>query len=83
MRSAGTLAPVTTYYWDYFGPDAEGTARHFLAHLREYLGRNGLGDCEVGVASERAGHGAAWCKAPEHAQAALLRLRPRRAVPAA
>lgn len=71
---------MTTYYWDYFGPDADGTARHFLVHLREYLERVGVSGCEAGVTSERPGHSAVWCKAPADAQEPLLRLRPRRAL---
>jgi hypothetical protein len=82
-RLAVTLARVTTYFWDYCGPDADGTARHFLAHLRDYLDRAGVRDYEIGVESERAGHGVVWCKAPASAREAVLRLRPRRAVPAA
>lgn len=74
---------MTTYSWDYFGPDADGTARHFLVHLRDYLARAGVTGCELGVTSERPGHSAAWCRAPDHAREAVLRLRPRRAVPAA
>ncbi|MDC0720058.1 hypothetical protein [Nannocystis bainbridge] len=77
-----TLARVTIFYWDYYGPDAEGTARHFLVHLGEYIVRNGLPECERGVESSRAGHGAVWCKTPDEAREAILRLRPRRAAPA-
>lgn len=77
-----TLPRVTIYYWDYYGPDAEGTARHFLAHLGEYIARAGVAGCESGVESTRAGHCAVWCRAPEAAREAMLRLRPRRATPA-
>lgn len=77
-----TLSPVTIFYWDYYGPDAEGTARHFLAHLGEYLARAGLTDCERGVEPAGGNHWAVWCKAPGDAREAMLRLRPRRAAPA-
>lgn len=77
-----TLSRVTIFYWDYYGPDAEGTARHFLVHLGEYIVRAGVADCERGVESTRAGHCAVWCKAPDDAREAMLRLRPRRAAPA-
>ena len=30
--------------WDYYGPSAEGTARHFHHHLDEWLKREGLTD---------------------------------------
>ena len=73
---------VTTFYWDYFGPDAEGTARHFLAHLGDYLARAGVPDCERGVESPGPGRWAVWCRAPGDAREAVLRLRPRRAEPA-
>lgn len=81
-RAFVTLARVTIFYWDYFGPDAEGTARHFLVHLGDYLHRAGLTDCERGIESPAAGHWAVWCKAPGDAREAMLRLRPRRALPA-
>lgn len=74
---------MTIYYWDFHGPDAEGTARHFLAHLGEFIARNGLAGTESGLESSRAGHFATWCKAPDAARDALLRLRPRRSGPAA
>ncbi|WP_434414946.1 hypothetical protein [Nannocystis pusilla] len=73
---------MTIFYWDYYGPDAEGTARHFLVHLGEYIVRAGVPDCERGVESTRAGHCAVWCKTPDDAREAMLRLRPRRAAPA-
>jgi hypothetical protein len=81
-RASDTLSRVTVYYWDYYGPDAEGTARHFLVHLHEYLARAGLADCERGVESVSPNHWAVWCKASGDAREAMLRLRPRRAAPA-
>lgn len=69
---------MTTYFWDFYGPDAEGTARHFLVHLGEYAARNALELDASGVSAEATGHWAAWCKAADRARDALLRLRPRR-----
>lgn len=74
---------MTTYYWDFHGPDADGTARHFLVHLGEYIARGGLLGTESGLESAGPGHCATWCKAPDAARDALLRLRPRRSAPAA
>lgn len=28
-------------FWDYYGPSAEGTARHFRHHLEEWIDREG------------------------------------------
>jgi hypothetical protein len=81
-RAFATLTRVTVFYWDYFGPDAEGTARHFLVHLVDYLARSGVTGCEHGVESAQEGHYAVWCKTPDAARTAVTRLRPRRAVPA-
>lgn len=68
-------------YWDFFGPDAEGTARHFRVHLDDFIARGALVGCETGIESAGPGHHAAWCKAPDAAREALMRLRPRRAAP--
>lgn len=73
---------MTIYYWDYYGPDAEGTARHFRVHLDDYIARSALVGCETGTESAGAGHCAAWCRTPDAARDAILRLRPRRAAPA-
>lgn len=72
---------MNIYHWDYFGPDAEGTARHFRVHLDDFIQRGGLSGCETGTESTGPGHHAAWCKAPDAAHDALLRLRPRRVAP--
>jgi hypothetical protein len=65
--------------WDFFGPTALGTARHFLIHLDEFLAREGLGPLPTGVGTETAGHVAAWCQAPSDHEAVLVRaLRPKR-----
>lgn len=71
---------VKTYFWDFFGPRAQGTASHFQKHLEEFLTTHALADCRTGLASERAGHHAVFCEAPLGAQDSIERaLRPRRA----
>jgi hypothetical protein len=73
----------TIYAWDFFGPHAEGTARHFLEHLETFRRFHALEGCEAGLESLGPGHHAVWCSAPVAAQATLARLRPRRSRPAA
>ena len=66
-------------FWDFFGPRSEGTAQHFLIHLREFLTKNGCPEMPTGVRSEGPGHQAVFCCPPEAFQAAIERsLRPRR-----
>lgn len=73
-----TTGAATIYAWDFFGPNAEGTAQHFLRHLEQYRAKLGLEGCETGLESERAGHHAVWCRTPPAADAAILQLRPKR-----
>jgi uncharacterized protein len=70
---------ATTFFWDFFGSRAEGTARHFRQHLDEFLHREAVAGCTTGVEELRPAHWAAWCRAPEEATEAVQRaLRPRR-----
>ena len=65
--------------WDFFGPTALGTARHFLIHLVEFLAREALGPLPTGLGTETAGHVAAWCQISAETEAVLVRaLRPKR-----
>lgn len=77
------------YFWDFFGPRAEGTARHFVEHLDQFLEREsrlereGFLGCETGAGSRGPGHAAAWCRVPPDAEPEIHRgiqkaLRPRR-----
>ena len=67
------------FYWDFFGPRAEGTAQHFLVHLREFLAKNACPEMPTGLCSEGAGHQAVFCAPPAEFAAAIERsLRPRR-----
>lgn len=71
--------PVFTYHWDFFGPEAEPTAAHFLVHLQEFLEREGLEAEGTGLASAEAGHHGAWLRIAEEHEALLVRaLRPAR-----
>lgn len=67
------------YFWDFFGPRAEGTAKHFRKHLDDFLAENTLAGCETGLASEGAGHHAVYCRTPLPVQRSIeAALRPRR-----
>lgn len=72
---------MQTYFWDFFGPRAEGTAQHFLVHLREFLATNGCPDMPTGLRSEGAGHQGVFCTPPAEFRDAIQRsLRPKRIV---
>ena len=69
------------YLWDFFGPNAHGTATHFREHLLKFMAQHEISDCECGVRSERPGHAAAFCIADVGLEPALVRaLRPQRAL---
>ena len=70
---------ATTFSWDFFGPRAEGTARHFLRHLDDFLAREGLTGCATAVEAPKAGQWTVSCRTPPEAMDAVRRaLRPRR-----
>jgi hypothetical protein len=70
------------FFWDFFGPRADGTAQHFLLHLREFLAKNACPEMPVGLQSEGPGHQSVFCCPPPELEAAIERsLRPRRIVP--
>ena len=70
---------MKTWYWDFAGPTAEGTAVHFRKHLDEFLAREGIEGCETGVESQGPGHAAAFCRGPDELAETIQRaLRPRR-----
>jgi hypothetical protein len=72
---------MKTYAWDFVGPRSEAIARHHLAHVREFLGRERLEGCELGVNVESPMRAVAWCRAPDEAQSAIERgLRPPRQI---
>ena len=68
-----------TFFWDFFGPRAEGTARHFLHHLDERLRRDGVAGCTTAVESPLAAQWTVSCRTPDEAAEPLrAALRPRR-----
>ena len=76
MSSAGARQ---RYLWDFFGPNALGTARHFREHLLQFLERHALVGCEVELVSAGPGHHAVGCVAPgEAAELIEGALRPKR-----
>jgi hypothetical protein len=80
VSAAGDEA--TTLYWDFWGPRGEGTARHFLRHLDEFLGREGVGGCATAVAQPGPGQWTVSCRTPSQSVDVLCRaLRPRRQEP--
>ena len=71
----------TTFCWDFFGPRAEGTARHFLRHLDDFLQRERVEGCSTAVEAARPGQWTVTCRTPaEAAEPIRLALRPRREV---
>jgi hypothetical protein len=69
----------TTFFWDFFGPRAEGTARHFQRHLEEFLAREAVAGCSTAVEAPRPGQWTVSCIAPPAAAEPVRRaLRPRR-----
>lgn len=70
---------ATIFFWDFFGPRAEGTALHFRRHVDEMLARDGIGGCTTGVEQLGVAQWTVSCRAPAEAADALRRaLRPRR-----
>ena len=71
-------------YWDFFGPDAAGTAEHFRRHLEQFLAGEAIDGCMINLESAGAGHHAVACRPPTATATATIvaRLRPRRQVAA-
>jgi hypothetical protein len=70
---------MKTYFWDFFGPRADGTAHHFLKHLREFLSKNSCPEMPTGLRSQGAGHQAVFCSPPPDLHETIERsLRPKR-----
>lgn len=71
-------------YWDFFGPDAEGTAEHFRRHLEQFLAGEAIDGCRIGLESAGPGHHAVACRPPTASACATIvaRLRPRRQIAA-
>ena len=71
---------MKTYFWDFFGPRSEGTARHFRTHLIQFLEAQAIAGCDTGLASEGTGHQAVYCRSPEPSATIESLLKPKRCV---
>ena len=72
-------APVVSFFWDFHGPRAEGTARHFARHLEELFARESIAGCATAVEEAARNHWVVRCDAPAaRAEALRAALRPRR-----
>lgn len=68
------------FFWDYFGPHAEGTAVHMRKHIDEFLAREKLDGCTTGIVPGE-GHVAIFCDTPDDHQEVIQRvLKPKRYV---
>lgn len=72
----------TTLYWDFFGPRAQGTATHFLEHLKQFLHREQVAHNATGVTELSPAHYAVWCTLPQENAARIQPvLKSRRSIP--
>ncbi len=79
MADDHPVAIARTYFWDFFGPRANGTAEHFHKHLLEFLKQNGCPPMPTGIEVVSATHHAVFCTPPAELAPAIERsLRPRR-----
>jgi hypothetical protein len=70
---------MPTLFWDFDGPDAAGTAKHFKEHLDGFLGVNALGGCVTRVDLPAASKAVVVCEAPPAWAGAIEKaLRPKR-----
>ena len=67
------------FHWEFFGPDAAGTAENFVKHLLEFCDKEGIDERRAWHAE----HGARWTASLECEEKHMLlirdRLRPKRA----
>lgn len=81
--SAGATERIQVL-WDFHGPTAEATARHFLEHLRERLAIEQWPAHDLGLESAGPGHSAAFAIVDaEHVPGIRKALRPQRGLPVA
>lgn len=52
------------FFWDFHGPEAEATARHFATHLGEFFERNDL-SLEAGVEARQGGTVSVYSDMPD------------------
>lgn len=48
--------------WDFFGPDAHGTATHHGIHLQEFITREAIDVSAMGIGTAGEGHAMSWCE---------------------
>lgn len=71
---------MKTFFWDFWGPHAERTARHFEHHLKEFLQTHKCESSLTEVLIEE-GHASVSCSPPEEAEELIMKvLRPRRSL---
>lgn len=65
--------------WDFFGPDAPGTAAHHQIHLHELFSKESIDCSAYGVGSAAQNHAMSWCEVDqEDADAISKALKPQR-----
>lgn len=65
-------------FWDYYGAMAQGTAEHFLIHLKSFLDKYDL-NLKTGVEHPQAHHSFVFCETPvEHVEMLIKSLKPKR-----
>lgn len=67
------------FHWDFFGPDAEGTAHHFVEHLHQFCDREGVDPRDTWTTREGGRHVATLECDEAHLDLVRDRLRPKRA----
>lgn len=71
---------MKTYFWEFFGPSAGETARHFEQHLRQFLETHALRAEESGLLESEA-QALVFCSAEAQVGEAIVgALRPRQEV---
>jgi len=69
--------------WDFFGPDAAGTAKHHQIHLHEFFQKESIEMSAYGVSTGTTNHAMSWCEVEEElADPVSKALRPQRKVDA-
>lgn len=67
------------FHWDFFGPDALATAEHFLKHVDEFCGREGIAEHRNSVSQQGVRVTASLECEEAHLVLVRDRLRPKRA----
>ncbi|MBS1581060.1 MAG: hypothetical protein JST66_02560 [Bacteroidetes bacterium] len=67
------------FHWDFFGPDAQGTAEHFCKHLGEFCAREGVVPYRTSTAPAQGRCVATLACDEQHLVLVRDRLRPKRA----